>query len=88
MVTIVLLTRQTGETRVEGVDVELDFDQLAELELISLHAGKPPAQLLMEAALLVLTRDAHLCDLYHSSDTPLLLHDDEIALRLTRLLRR
>jgi len=36
------------------VNVDLDFEQLAQLELISMHAGKAPAQLLMEAALLVL----------------------------------
>ena len=32
------------------MDVELNYEQRAHLELISLHSGKPTAQLLIEAA--------------------------------------
>jgi hypothetical protein len=70
------------------VNVDLDFEQLAELELISLHAGKSPAQLLMEAAQLVLNRDAHLSDLFHPSEPQRFLQDDDMELRLAQLLRR
>jgi hypothetical protein len=70
------------------VNVDLDFDQLAELELISLHAGKSPAQLLMEAAQLVLNRDAHLSDMLHPSEPQKFLPDGDMELRLAQLLRR
>jgi hypothetical protein len=71
------------------VNVDLDFEQLAELELISLHAGKSPAQLLMEAAQLVLNRDAHLSDMIHHPSGPQrFLLDEDMELRLAQLLRR
>ena len=70
------------------MNVDLDFEQLAELELISLHAGKPPAQLLMEAAQLVLNRDAHLSDMYHPSEPQRFLPEEDMELRLAQLLRR
>jgi hypothetical protein len=70
------------------VNVDLDFEQLAELELISLHAGKSPAQLLMEAAQLVLNRDAHLNDICYPGEPQQFLPDDQMELRLSQLLRR
>jgi hypothetical protein len=70
------------------VNVDLDFEQLAELELISLHAGKSSAQLLMEAALLVLNRDAHLNDQFHAAESQRFLAEDQMELRLAQLLRR
>ena len=70
------------------MNVDLDFDQLAELELISLHAGKPPAQLLMEAAQLVLNRDAHLSDLFQPREPQRVLPEEDMELRLAQLLRR
>jgi hypothetical protein len=88
LVTIVWLTLLPTETRVDQVNVDLDFDQLAELELISLHVGKPPAQLLMEAAQLVLTRDAHLSDLFQPREPQRVLPEEDMELRLAQLLRR
>ena len=88
LVTIVWLTLPSPETRVDQVNVDLDFDQLAELELISLHVGKPPAQLLMEAAQLVLTRDAHLSDLFQPREPQRVLPEEDMELRLSQLLRR
>ncbi len=68
--------------------LDLDFEQLAELELISLHAGKPPAQLLMEAAQLVLNRDAHLYEQARPPQSQRFLPEDQMELRLAQLLRR
>jgi hypothetical protein len=32
------------------VNIDLDYEQRARLELISIHTGKPPAQVLIDAA--------------------------------------
>ena len=32
------------------MNIDLDYEQRARLELISIHTGKPPAQVLIEAA--------------------------------------
>jgi hypothetical protein len=40
------------------MDLNLDGEQKAQLELIALHVGKPPAQVLMDAAVFLLSRDA------------------------------
>ena len=87
LVTIVSLTLNSLENNFDRVNVDLDFEQLAQLELISLHAGKAPAQLLMEAALLVLNRDA---DFYEScqAEPQRFLPEHEMEARLARILRR
>ncbi len=70
------------------MNVNLDFEQLAELELISMHAGKSPAQLLMEAAQLVLNRDAELSERSHPAEPQRFLPEEQMELRLARLLHR
>jgi hypothetical protein len=87
-VTIVRLTGPLLESNVGSVNVDLDFEQLAQLELISMHAGKAPAQLLMEAALLVLNRDADLYDDSVPAEPQKFLPEPEMEARLARILRR
>ena len=64
------------------MNVELNKEQTARLELIAMHAGKPVSEMLAEAAQLLLDRDAE-----QSARSQKFLPEDEMEARLADLLR-
>jgi hypothetical protein len=74
------------------MELNLDGEQKAQLEMIALHVGKPPAQVLMDAALFLLSRDGRFLESLEADGPPELsqtfLNDGELNARFTRILRR
>ncbi len=74
------------------MDFNLDVEQRAQLEMIALHVGKPPAQVLMDAALFLLSRDARFLESLEADGPPELsqtfLNEGELNARFKRMLRR
>ena len=64
------------------MNVELNQEQTARLELISLHAGKRPAEMLLEAAQLILDSDRE-----QSARSQKFLPEEKMEERLADLLR-
>jgi hypothetical protein len=68
------------------VDIRLNYEQRARLELLSIHAGKPIAQMLTEAAQLLLDADAE--DGQPPPGEPQkFLSEEELDARFAQLLR-
>ena len=70
------------------MELRLNFDQRARLELIALYAGTSTEQLLMDAAQLVLDRDAADAPFPAPAYTQRFLSEVELDARLGRLLRQ
>ena len=70
------------------MDLRLNFDQRARLELLAIHAGTSTEQLLLDAAELVLDRDASDAAQPTASVTQRFLSDVELDNRFQRLLRQ
>jgi hypothetical protein len=72
------------------MNLELDREQRAQLELISMHVGKPPAQLLVEAALFLFDRNIESPgpEQGPSGNAQSFLGAAEVDERLARMLRR
>jgi hypothetical protein len=69
------------------MELDLNFEQRARVELIAIHCGKPPAQILVDAAQFLLNCDANY---YPPSPRPRsqqFLSEDALELRFSRLLR-
>lgn len=67
------------------MELRLNFDQRARLELIAMYAGTSPEQLLLEAAQTVLDRDA--ADAPSPTSAQRFLSEVELDARFERLLR-
>ena len=70
------------------MNVELDYEQSARIELLSLYAGKPSSQLLVEAAILLLDRDAGHCEHCRPAAPQEFLGEEELEARFAQLLHR
>jgi len=70
------------------VNVELDYEQSARIELLSLYAGKPSSQLLVEAVILLLDRDAGHCEHCRPAAPQEFLGEEELEARFAQLLHR
>jgi len=70
------------------MELRLNFDQRARLELIALYAGTSTEQLLVDAAHLVLERDAADAPFSAPACTQRFLSEIELDARLDRLLRQ
>lgn len=70
------------------MDLRLNFDQRARLELLAIHAGISTEQLLLDAAELVLDRDASDGPQSAASFTQRFLSEVELDGRFRRLLRQ
>lgn len=68
------------------MDIELDYEQRGRLELIAIHAGKPVAQMLVEAAEFLINRDPA-CFEPAPSHPQRFLSDADMEARFTRILR-
>lgn len=69
------------------MNLQLDFEQSARLELIALHAGKSTSQMLVEAAQYLLDRDAGCLSQPHPMQTQQFLSEEALEARFTRILR-
>jgi hypothetical protein len=70
------------------VNVELNYEQSARIELLSMYAGKPSSQLLLEAAMQLLDRDAGCCERCRPAGTQSFLGEEELEARFAQLLHR
>jgi hypothetical protein len=69
------------------VNLELNFEQSARLELIAMHAGKSTSQILVEAAQYLLDSDAGSFSLPHPAQTQRFLSEEALEARFARILR-
>jgi hypothetical protein len=69
------------------MDIELTSEQRSRLELMALHAGKSPAQILLEAATLLLDREAAHSGRPEPTEPQKFLSEAELDARFTRILR-
>jgi hypothetical protein len=68
------------------MELHLNFEQRARVELIAIHSGKPPAQILVDAAQFLLNCET---DYFPPSPKPRsqqFLSEDALARRFARLL--
>jgi hypothetical protein len=69
------------------VNLQLDFEQSARLELIALHAGKSTSQILVETAQYLLDGDAGRLQQPHRMHTQQFLTEEALEARFARILR-
>ena len=69
------------------MDIELTSEQRSRLELIAMHAGKSPAKILLEAAMLLLDREAPHLGQPDQTEPQKFLSEAEMDARFTRILR-
>jgi len=74
--------------KVDHVNIALSFEQRARIELLSLYAGKPASQLLLDAAMLLLDRDAGCCERCRQVGTQQFFDEEQVEARFAQLLRR
>jgi hypothetical protein len=70
------------------VNVDLNYEQSARIELLSLVAGKPPSQMLLEAAMWLLDRDAGYCEHCRPTGPQEFLGEEQVEARFAQLLHR
>lgn len=68
------------------MNIDLNYEQSALIELLSMYTGKPSSQMLLEAALMLLDRDAGTCEHCHATDGQYLVAAEKIEARLAQLL--
>ena len=69
------------------MDIELTSEQRSRLELLALHAGKSPAQILLDAAVFLLGREAAHPGQPDQTEPQKFLSEKEMDARFTRILR-
>ena len=70
------------------MNVDLSYEQRARLELISIHTGRPCADVLVDAAQFLLNCDADYYPPYRSAPTQQFLSEQELEARLVSILHR
>jgi hypothetical protein len=70
------------------MDIELNYEQRARLQLISMYAGKSPARILLEAAEFLLTLDPECFQQSASGEAQKFLSAAELEARIAKILRR
>ena len=70
------------------MNVELNYEQSARIELLALYAGKPTSQLLLEAAISLLDRDAGCCEHCRPAGPQNFLDEEQLEARFAQLLHR
>ena len=69
------------------MDLELNYEQRAHLELLAVHSGKPAPQLLIEAAEFLLTLDPEYLGRPAACASQTFLSNAEMEARFARLLQ-
>ena len=70
------------------MNVELNYEQSARIELLAIYAGKRSSQLLLDAAMLLLDSDAGCCEHCRPAGPQNFLNDQELEARFAQLLHR
>jgi hypothetical protein len=70
------------------VKVELNYEQSARIELLSMFAGKSSSQLLVDTALMLLDQDAGTCEHCRLALTEDFIAEEKLEERLALLLHR
>ena len=70
------------------MNVELSYEQSARIELLALVAGKPASEMLLEAAISLLDRDAGCCERCRPATPQEFLDEEQVEARFAQLLRR
>lgn len=70
------------------MNVELSYEQRARVELISIHTGKPPAQVLVDAAQFLFNCDADYFPPWRPAPTQQFLPEEELEARFAQILPR
>jgi hypothetical protein len=73
--------------RLSVVNIHINPEQRDRLELISILAGKPAGEMLVEAAQFLLDDDAGCCQHCRPGESQKFLRDEELEARFTRMLR-
>lgn len=70
------------------MDIELNYEQRARLELIAMHTGKPAAQVLVDAAQFLFNCEIDYYPPARATPSQQFMPEEELEARLARLLRR
>jgi hypothetical protein len=70
------------------MNVDLNYEQRARVELMAAYSGKSPERVLIDAAQFLLNCEADYYPPTQSTQTQQFLSEDELEARLSRLLRR
>jgi hypothetical protein len=70
------------------VNIELNYEQRARVELIAIHTGRSAAQVLVDTAEFLLNCDADYFPPWQPGPTQRFLPEEELEARLARILRR
>jgi hypothetical protein len=73
---------------VESMDVDLNYEQRARVELIAIHSGKTTAQVLVDAAQFLLNCEVDYYPPSQPARSQQFLPEEELEARFARLLRR
>ena len=68
------------------MNVDLNYEQSARIELLSMVAGKSSSQLLVDAALMLLDQDAGTCEHCRQTQTLDFIAEEKLEKRLALLL--
>ena len=74
--------------KVDCMEIALSYEQRARIELLSLVAGTTPGEMLMDAAMLLLDRDAGCCERCRQADLQTELSDEQVEARFAQFLGR
>jgi hypothetical protein len=69
------------------MDVDLDYEQRARVELIAVYSGKSPERVLIDAAQFLLNCEADYYPPSPSAQTQKFLSEDQLEARIAHLLR-
>ncbi len=74
--------------KVDCMEIALSYEQRVRIELLSLVAGTTPGEMLMDAAMLLLDRDAGCCERCRQADLQTELSDEQVEARFAQFLGR
>jgi hypothetical protein len=69
------------------MNVELDYEQRARLELIAMHTGKPAAQVLVDAAQFLFNCEVDYYPPARATSSQQFLREEDLEARIAQLLR-
>jgi hypothetical protein len=70
------------------MELDLNYEQRARVELIAIHSGKPPAQVLVDAAQFLLNCEVDYHPPSRSAQSQQFLPEEQLERRFRRLLGR
>ena len=74
--------------KVDCMEIASSYEQRARIELLSLVAGTTPGEMLMDAAMLLLDRDAGCCERCRQTEIETTFCNEQVEVRFAQLLGR